>query len=325
MKSLRGCGRKESAMDRAIVNGKHLTDQEIQEQQRRQLEQEQQVRQRAEALVRKIGETCDELERLAEENPELVGRVTRGSEEHKDAYLRLKARLALADATPRCRWVRQDGTSCGSPQLKKHIYCFAHVQMMEARALALSLPALEDANAIQIGIMRIQKALIEGTISTKTAGLLLYSMQLALQNVGRVTFGQAKTEEPVRETVSEMEAFSNQHSAVSQNQTQNQTFETQRNGGSGGAEGLPRMDAGERGLESRRRPVEWRPTADMYRMDTREGMEAYEASFRMKIGASGHRDIESSGHLANGTPLRAAVPHEHDGTHDPSQMRANLG
>src|SRR6478672_10881431 len=176
------------------------------------------TKQRAEALVRKIGEACDELERLAEENPELVGRVTRGAEEHKDAYVRLKARLELADEAPRCRWVRQDGTSCGSPQMKKHIYCFAHRQMMEARALALSLPAPEDANAIQIGIMRIQKALIEGTISTKTAGLLLYSMQLALQNVGQVTFGQAKAEEPVRETVNVEEAFRSQHSTFSKNQ-----------------------------------------------------------------------------------------------------------
>ena len=179
------------------------------------------VRQRAEALVRRIGETCDELDRLAEENPELVGRVTRSAEKHKDAYVRLKARLELADEAPRCRWVRQDGTPCGSPQMKKHIYCFAHRQMMEARALALSLPAPEDANAIQIGIMRIQKALIEGTISTKTAGLLLYSMQLALQNVGQVTFGQAKTQELVRETVDEERSFqrkSTQQSVLSSQQ-----------------------------------------------------------------------------------------------------------
>jgi hypothetical protein len=277
------------------------------------------VRKRAEALVRRIGESCDELERLAEENPELVGRVTRGAEEHKDAYVRLKARLELADEAPRCRWVRQDGTSCGSPQMKKHIYCFAHRQMMEARALALSLPAPEDANAIQIGIMRIQKALIEGTISTKTAGLLLYSMQLALQNVGQTTFGQAKTEELVRTTVDEQEALSSQRSAISENQNQhqnqhqnqNQTFETRRNGGSGGAEDLPLMDADERGLKVGSRLVEWKPTPDMYRMDTREGMEAYEASFRMKIGASGNREA---------TPPRAAVPHEHGGTHDPYQM-----
>src|ERR1051326_5877493 len=177
------------------------------------------VRRRAEALLRRIGETCDELDRLAEGNPELVGRVTRAAEEHKDAYVRLKARLELADEAPRCRWVKQDGTACGCPQMKKHIYCFAHRQMMEARALALSLPAPEDANAIQIGIMRIQKALIEGTISTKMAGLLLYSMQPALQNVGQVTFGQAKTQELVRTTVSEEEAFS-------QNQTPLTTKDT---------------------------------------------------------------------------------------------------
>src|SRR5579859_4402353 len=156
---------------------------------------------RVEALLAKIGAACDELDRLAEENPELVGRVTSGAEEHKEAYLRLKARLALADQAPRCRWVRQDGTTCGSPQMKKHIYCFAHAQMMEAQALALRLPAMEDANAIQIGIMRIQKALIEGAISTKMAGLLLYSMQLGITNVGGTTFGQAKAGELVRDTV----------------------------------------------------------------------------------------------------------------------------
>jgi hypothetical protein len=290
------------------------------------------TKQRAEALVRRIGEACDELERLAEENPELVGRVTRGSEEHKDAYVRLKARLELADAAPRCRWVRQDGTNCGSPQMKKHIYCFAHVQMMEARALALSLPAPEDANAIQIGIMRIQKALIEGTISTKTAGLLLYSMQLALQNVGQTTFGQAKTEQPVRDTVDEEEAISenqNHHQRLFTTEGTEDTHPNEPKPGSLGtpdtekSQGLPRMDTDESGFEVRRRPVEWKPTPDMYRMDTREGMEAYEASFRMKIGASGHRD--------SGTPPRAAVPqehglpHEHGGTYGPSQMHANQG
>src|SRR6478736_4330577 len=163
--------------------------------------------QQAEALVRRIGEACDELERLAEENPELVGRVTRGAEEHKDAYVRLKARLELADEAPRCRWVRQDGTSCGSPQMKKHIYCFAHRQMMEARALALRLPAAEDANSIQMGLMRIQKALIDDTISTKKARLLLYSMQLAMTNVGQTTFGKAADDDLVTDTVEEKDAI----------------------------------------------------------------------------------------------------------------------
>src|SRR5438270_1656656 len=135
----------------------------------------------------------------------------------------------MADMAPRCRWVRQDGTSCRSPQMKQHIYCFAHRQMAEARTLMLMLPAAEDANAIQVGLMRIQKAVIEDTISMKKAGLLLYSMQLAMTNVGQTTFGQAKDEEMVRETVDEEEAFSekavgNQQSAVSERQNQHQSL-----------------------------------------------------------------------------------------------------
>ncbi|HEY2914499.1 MAG TPA: hypothetical protein VGK21_14140 [Candidatus Angelobacter sp.] len=175
-------------------------------------------------------------------------------------------------------------------------------QMMEARALALSLPAQEDANAIQIGIMRIQKALIEDTISMKKAGLLLYSMQLALQNVGQTTFGQAKTEELVRTTVNEEEA-------LSENQTP--TTETRRHGIESGKEkNLPLMNAdsrgsaeepkpttNDRGWEEQIRPVKWKPTPDMYRMDTPEGRAAYEAIFRVKIGSA--------------QPAGAAVPHEH--------------
>jgi hypothetical protein len=224
----------------------------------------------------------------------------------------------MADMAPRCQWVKQDGTACRSPQMKQHIYCFAHKQMAAARELMLMIPVVEDANAIQVGLMRIQKAVIEDTISMKKAGLLLYSMQLAMTNVGQTTFGQAKDEEMVRETVDEDQAFRNQQSAFSQDQP----LETQRNGGNGGGEGLLRINADECGLENPK-PIFWKPTPDMYRMDTPEGREAYNAMFGTKIGASDD--------LTDGTPPRAAVPHEHGlphengGTHDPFQMHANLG
>ena len=194
--------------------------------------------------------------------------------------------------------------------------------------------------------MRIQKSLIEDTISTKKAGLLLYSMQLALTNVGQTTFGQAKDKEMVRDTVSEEEAFSekalsSQQSAISekQNQYQNQkaftakdaenakeskqnqrqhqrpftTEDTEEEKGLPGNQklftakdaedaeqiessghrdiwssenqNLPRMDADERGLKNGAKQVEWKPTPDMYRMDTPEGRDAYEASFRMTIAS----------------------------------------
>jgi hypothetical protein len=284
------------------------------------------VRQRAETLVRRIGETCDELDKLAEENPGLVGRVARSAEEHKDAYLRLKARLTLADMAPRCQWVRQDGTSCGSPQMKQHIYCFAHMQMAEARTLMLMLPVAEDANAIQIGLMQIQKALIEDRISMKKAGLLLYSMQLALTNVGQTTFGQAKDEEIVRETVDEEEAFSRQRAAICQDENQKPST-TKDTKDTEGNQGLPLMntDDTDRKLESGIKPVEWKPTPDMYRMDTKAGKEAYEESFGMKIGVSGNWDIGSSSHREIGTPPRAAVPHEDGLPQEHAETYAVLG
>jgi len=131
-------------------------------------------------------------------------------------------------------------------------------------------------------------------------------------------------------------AFSRKHSAVSENQNQHQNqrpftakdaedakegkpsqnqhqrpFTTEGTEDMEESKALPLMNADERGLEPRIEPVEWKPSPDMYRMDTREGMEAYEASFRMKIRTSGDREA---------TPPRAAVPHELGGTHDPSQV-----
>jgi hypothetical protein len=268
-----------------MVNVKRLTDKELVEGQRQRMQERERIKQRAPALSPKPAQ-------------DRRGSGTTG--------------LELADATPRCRWVRQDGTACGSPQMKNHIYCFAHKQMMEARALALNLPALEDANAIQIGIMRIQKALIEDTISTKKAGLLLYSMQLALQNVGQTTFAQAKAEEPVRETVAEEEAISDQFSAVSEKQTPFTTENTEGTEENQGLplihaddtdtqKGLPRMNSNERGLGKTRKLVEWTPPQDIFRMDTREGMEAYEASFRKKI-TGGERILDDMGIHSMGQP-----------------------
>jgi hypothetical protein len=260
-------------------------------------DEQEQVKKRAEGLALKLAQTYEELTRLLERNPGVKRQITEGEAKEDKVYRKLKQRLKLADMAPRCQWVRQDGTSCRSPQMKQHIYCFAHMQMAEARTLMLKLPPPEDANAIQVGLMRIQKAMIEDTISTKKAGLLLYSMQLALTNVGQTTFGKAKDEEMVRETVDEEEAVrevahSSQQSAISEKQNQHQRpFTTEGTEDTEKEKNLPRMDADERGLKVGSRPVEWKPTPDMYRMDTQEGMEAYEARFRMKIkpGSSGEQ------------------------------------
>ena len=166
------------------------------------------VRQEASALVKRVAEGYSALRSLMEQNPWLTQEMDAEDRERKRAFdEKLQQGLRRANDAPRCRWVRQDGTSCGSPQMRNHIYCYAHRQMMEARALALQLPAAEDANSIQMGLMRIQKALIDDTISTKKAGLLLYSMQLAMTNVGQTTFGKAADDDLVTDTVEEKDAI----------------------------------------------------------------------------------------------------------------------
>jgi hypothetical protein len=309
---LSGKRKEDARMSCGTVNGKPLTDKENEEYQQqeitppsqdqahegaRQLEPQEQVRLRAEALALKLAQTYEELTRLLERNPAVKRQITEGSGKEDRVYQKLKQRLKLADMAPRCRWVRQDGTACRSPQMKQHIYCFAHMQMAEARTLLLKLPPPEDANAIQVGLMRIQKALIEDTISTKKAGLLLYSMQLALTNVGQTTFGQAKDEEMVTATVDEEAAFSEealseealsrQQSAISekQNQHQNQRpFTTEGTEDTEERETLPLTNADERGLGCERRPV--------------------------------HGAVRAEGRIP---PLRAASPREHGETY------ANLG
>jgi hypothetical protein len=303
-------------MSHGTVNVKPLTTTEHEDHQQ-EFEQQEQVNDRAKALALKLAQTYEELTRLLEQNPGVKREITEGEAKEDKVYQKLKQRLKLADMAPRCRWVRQDGTSCRSPQMKQHIYCFAHMQMAEARTLLLMLPAAEDANAIQVGLMRIQKAMIEDKISTKKAGLLLYSMQLALTNVGQTTFGQAKDEEMVRDTVSEEEAFSNQQSAISQTES---PFTTEGTEDTGEERGLPRMDADERGLqgEESSRDIEFVHVPGGY------GFERV----RLRIEPSGHRAIppqpaqerRDPGTLATGssgdrnTP-RAAVPHEHAEVH----------
>ena len=45
--------------------------------------------------------------------------------------------------------------------MKGYRYCYAHERVLQMQSERLELPGLEDANAIQMAIMRVQKALID--------------------------------------------------------------------------------------------------------------------------------------------------------------------
>src|SRR5438270_11598860 len=177
-----------------IVNGRQMTDEEhdqweIQKKLKKEKMQEESAR-----LSRQLGAAYAALKEHLERNPDISQKITDERELEQQIYYNLRRNLTRADQAPRCGWIREDGAVCKAPRMKNDIYCYAHCQMRHARAENLPLPAITDANAIQMAVMLVQRALIDGEITEKMAGLLLYSIQIAAANVHKTTFGQANDE-----------------------------------------------------------------------------------------------------------------------------------
>ncbi len=94
-----------------------------------------------------------------------------------------------------CHHVRTSGLRCGSLALRNKRYCYYHQRARPAMVnfaetnrhpVLLSLPLFEDAHAIQVTLHRVVFHLLEGHIGQKTAGLLLYAMQIASSNLKHI-------------------------------------------------------------------------------------------------------------------------------------------
>ncbi len=99
--------------------------------------------------------------------------------------------MALGNV-PRCQHVKVNGTQCGSPALHSRRLCFFHNNVRGARAKILAdtsaprmfdLPLLEDANAVQMALMKVIQMLGSGRMDHRTAGLMLYALQTATSNL----------------------------------------------------------------------------------------------------------------------------------------------
>ena len=100
------------------------------------------------------------------------------------------------DDVPRCQHVKTNGTQCGSPALRRRKYCYFHDNIRTERAkiaarnslCRFDLPLLEDANAVQIALMKVIQMLGSGIMDHKTAGLMLYALQTASVNLRNTDF-----------------------------------------------------------------------------------------------------------------------------------------
>jgi hypothetical protein len=98
---------------------------------------------------------------------------------------------------PRCHYIKVNGTRCGSPALRNQKLCYFHERWHEQRVTLrgypgeqnqVQLPVLEDANSIQMALTQVMRLVLDQKISNKEAGLLLYALQIASNNLKRTKF-----------------------------------------------------------------------------------------------------------------------------------------
>jgi hypothetical protein len=230
-----------------IVNGKELSQEEYDEYRRQQVEEEQRTEEEIRRRINEVGEAFRACREFIEQHPEVHYNVKDAQAREHQLYQKLRQNLERAQTAPRCEKVREDGTVCGCPQMKGYRYCYAHERMLGMRSGRLELPPLEDANAVQMAIMRVQKALIDDEISEKKAGLLLYSLQMASSNLKHTTFTESK-----KEVVTEMPVSPGSPTSKNQVLPLIHTDDTDRKSSNwqlanSKSESLPRMNADERG------------------------------------------------------------------------------
>jgi hypothetical protein len=230
-----------------FANGKEVSEEEFKEHRKKDLEQRHCRQDEAQRLIAAVGDAYKTCTEFLAQHPDVHYKVGDAQAQEHALFQKLRQNLERAGRAPRCEKVREDGTVCGSPQMKGYRYCYAHERMLQTQSLTLQLPALEDANAVQMAIMRVQKALIDAEISEKTAGLLLYSLQMASSNLKHTTFGSKEqkdvvTEMPVSPTspTSKMQVLP----LISTDDTDQNTSNWQLANGT--SETLPRMNADKR-------------------------------------------------------------------------------
>ena len=98
---------------------------------------------------------------------------------------------------PRCQHVKVNGTQCGSPALRRRRLCYFHERVRQEQSKIAAdgsaqrrfdLPLLEDANSVQVALMKVIQMLGSGCMDHKTAGLILYALQTASVNLRNAEF-----------------------------------------------------------------------------------------------------------------------------------------
>jgi hypothetical protein len=118
----------------------------------------------------------------------------------------------------RCQRVKVNGTQCGSPAIRNTKFCYFHTWCRPAQVdvstsaaeppAPFLLPVLEDASSIQLTITQVCEHLLHRRLDPKKAGILLYAMQVASANLGRLSEEKAQENTNINESPSDSPASS---------------------------------------------------------------------------------------------------------------------
>jgi hypothetical protein len=167
---------------------------------RRRREAEEELREQwpqteAARLFTQLGEAFNACQKLVEQNPAIEAAAKLADGERHDVFTMLRDNLEKANRAPRCEYPRSGGRPCRAPKVRGQKYCNMHLAMEAARPTKFNLPALEDANSIQVGLTKTAQGLVDGTLEEKVATKLAYILQVAMSNVGNVNFEPEEEEE----------------------------------------------------------------------------------------------------------------------------------
>jgi hypothetical protein len=95
-----------------------------------------------------------------------------------------------------CQHIKISGSRCGAPAMRDQQFCRFHeacfaitIDVSTSAAVPRApflLPALEDATSIQVAISQVCEHLLHRRLDPNKAGVLLYAMQVASSNLGRL-------------------------------------------------------------------------------------------------------------------------------------------
>ena len=90
---------------------------------------------------------------------------------------------------PLCRHVKLDGSGCAQPARRGKEFCRFHNTLYEPAVMPgqplYRPPILEDTASVQVVIMQVIRELMRQPVDKSNAGLILYGLQLASNNLSR--------------------------------------------------------------------------------------------------------------------------------------------